>query len=58
MSNGKNTMAAGRLQLKTIDSRELASFSRNMKVSTFVKVKEDVKRSQKNVERARKLIAR
>lgn len=51
-------MTAGPLQLKAIDSRELASFSRNMKVSTFVKVNEDVERSQKNVEQAKNLIAR
>lgn len=48
----------GSLKMKAIDDAKLTHFSRAMQVDTFSKVQEDTKRSQRNVEVARKFIAR
>jgi len=48
----------GKVKMRAIDDVQLTHFSRTMQVETFTKVREDTKRSQRNVEAARKFVAR
>jgi hypothetical protein len=48
----------GKVKMRAIDDAQLTHFSRTMQVETFTKVREDTKRSQRNVEAARKFVAR
>ena len=48
----------GNVKMRAIDDVQLTHFSRTMQVETFTKVREDTKRSQRNVEAARKFVAR
>ena len=54
----KTELQLGRLTMKAIDSAQLTHFSRTIQVETFAKVREDTKRSQRNVEVARRFVAR
>lgn len=49
-------LVLGSLKLQAVNPVELAQFRRTLEVKTFAKIKEDVKRSQRNVAIARKFI--